>query len=160
MLWMACLRLRWAKKREMMGLFWMGVRNAARQVQSLCSRSPVWKRIWPPLPLSGVSRRPHLRPCLFKRRPLSLSVRIPHGNSPFGENCAQVLAPTHTPGNYDHLTYDELHNPCRRRGWEGKDPKAAPRIRLATTDAVDQTRGRDIRRDAAVRGSSLVLRCR
>ena len=46
-------------------------------------------------------------------------------------------------GEYDHLTYDELRNPCRTRGFAREDSKAALKARLATMDAVERERGRE-----------------
>ena len=43
-----------------------------------------------------------------------------------------------TPGDYDHLNYDELHGRCRQRGYARQGSEADLMTRLATIDAVER----------------------
>ena len=75
-------------------------------------------------------------------------------NSSFGKNYMLAQVPPTPRGNYDHLTYDELHGPRRRRGFAGKDSGAVLKTRLASIDEVDQKRKMN---EAAAMGTSETL---
>ena len=71
------------------------------------------------------------------------SVEVPPAGSSFDKNCTQFREPAAAPGDYDRLTYDALHQLCRRGRYAGKGPKAAPKTRLSTVDAVERKRASD-----------------
>ena len=41
-------------------------------------------------------------------------------------------------GNYDNLSYDQIHNLCKDRGYHKKNAKVALKTRLGAMDAVDR----------------------
>ena len=60
------------------------------------------------------------------------------GNSSasFGRKCASSQTPECEIVNHDHLSYDQLRNPCKLRGYNKKDAKVALNTRLEAMDAV------------------------
>ena len=64
----------------------------------------------------------------------SLSVQV----LPWEELCSDG-----TRCDYDNLTYDDLHLPCRKRGPACEDSEAALKARLSTVDAEARRRARD-----------------
>ena len=76
--------------------------------------------------------------------PPSPSVQLPPANSSCGKSRTQLPAPAGTHGDCDHLIHDELHDRCQPRGFAGTDSKAVLRTRLATMDAVERKRNRNV----------------
>ena len=58
----------------------------------------------------------------------SSSVQLPPVNSSSDKSCMQPREPLVTQGNYAHLIYDELRDPCRRRGYARKDSEAVHKL--------------------------------
>ena len=54
----------------------------------------------------------------------------------FDSKCVPSQAPILEGSQYDHLTYDELHNLCKSRGYCKKDAKTALKTRLEAMDTV------------------------
>ena len=66
--------------------------------------------------------------------PLQNDVNDPSAS--FDKKCAPSQAPIMEGSQYDHLTYDELHNLCKSRGYCKKDAKTALKTRLEAMDTV------------------------
>ena len=59
-----------------------------------------------------------------------------HSSESFNCKCAPSQAPRCESANYDHLSYDQLREPRKQRGYHKKDAKAALRTRLGAKDSV------------------------
>ena len=57
-------------------------------------------------------------------------------------------------GDYDRLTYDELRDLCRRRGYSRRDPKAVLKSRLFTINAFERKRNRSMADGANTSGAT------
>ena len=81
-------------------------------------------------------------PSLSARAPSSrsLSVQLPLINSSFDGKCAPSRPPPVSRGSYGHLSYYQLHEVCKRKGYSRKDSNAALKIRLAPMGEVDRNR--------------------
>ena len=56
----------------------------------------------------------------------------------FDRNCAPSQAPDGDYANYEQLSYGQLRELCRRRGYHKKNTKAAPNTRLEAMDAATE----------------------
>ena len=56
----------------------------------------------------------------------------------FDQQCAPSHALECVNGNYDNLSYDQIRNLCKDRGYHKKDAKAALKTRLEAVDAVER----------------------
>ena len=65
-------------------------------------------------------------------------VKIWNPLASFDKQCAPSQAPTMEGSQYDHLTYDELHNLCKSRGYCKKDAKTVLKTRLEALDTVER----------------------
>ena len=63
--------------------------------------------------------------------------------SSFDTNYTQLHEPDATQGDYDQLTYDELHRLCWYRGFARKNLKKVPKARPSTMDAIEEKRARE-----------------
>ena len=63
-----------------------------------------------------------------------------HGqaSNSFDQQCAPSQAPEGVRGNNGNLSYDQIHNLCKDRGYHKQDTKAALKTRLEAMDAVDR----------------------
>ena len=68
--------------------------------------------------------------------PLENDVNDPSAS--FAKQCAPSQAPTMEGRQYDNLTYDELHNLCKSRGYCKKDAKTVLKTRLEAIDTVEK----------------------
>ena len=69
---------------------------------------------------------------------------MPPVNSSVDKNRAQLLALLESLGDNDTLTYDELHDLRRRRGYARAETRAASKTSLAAMDAVERKRNWDM----------------
>ena len=95
------------------------------------------------LPRQSRFQCPRLPPSIRVPSSPSLSAQLPPAGSTFGKTYIQLQAPGLTQRDYDHLTHDEFHQLCRRRGYAGKASKAVLKTRLSTMDSVARTRDRE-----------------
>ena len=51
---------------------------------------------------------------------------------------APSQAPEGARGNFENLSYDQIHNLCKERGYHKKDAEAVSKTRLEATDAVER----------------------
>ena len=63
--------------------------------------------------------------------------------SSFDTDHTQLHEPDATQGDYDQLTYDELHRLCWYRGFARKNLKKVPNARPSTMDAIEEKRARE-----------------
>ena len=82
-------------------------------------------------------------PLIRVTSPPCLSVELPPADASFDGKCTQLKERAATRSDYDQLTYNELHQVCRRRGNARKDSRAVLKTRLSTTGAVERKRAHD-----------------
>ena len=56
----------------------------------------------------------------------------------FDKQRAPSQAPGCVGGNYDHLSYDQIHDTCKARGYQKQDAEAALKTRVEAMDEVER----------------------
>ena len=77
-----------------------------------------------------------------------LSIQLPPHTSSFDKNCAHYRAPYVDQGRYEDMSYDQIHQLCKRRGRCRKDSKEVSESRLDAVGA--EARRRAFRGDTSM----------